>query len=464
MKKILTLSFLLFLFGFFQFSSKVSAATLTREEVMAELQLLKERMLRLEQALEDIEEKSPRSDKSAEIQTSETASKSILRQGERGVAGHLRALQVLPDDKGQNVSECSAENRTSAATGMQISEADDGRILRQGERGVVGHLRAMSESGEGIQFSGALEIEAGYERFKPRSEKSEESGFLELATVELVVDAYLYDSLKAHIIFDYEDGEGVDIDGAMLHFQAEDVCQPDCSCRSPWFASLGLMTVPFGYYESHFINDPLTLILGETQEVAALAGVHGGPFTLAAGVYNADMDVEGKDDHIDSFVAAAFFRLDEKAIPDFSLQSGISYISNIADSNELVDFFDDEFGADSVVDRVDGISAFLSLSFKEMFSLQAEWVSALDSFKEDKGFEPKAWNLELAYRPLETMEIGLRYGGSDEALNFLPETQLGAILAYEIFKNTSIGIEYLYEEFESRDKANRVTTQLGIEF
>ena len=135
-----------------------------------------------------------------------------------------------------------------------------------------------------------------------------------------------------------------------------------------------------------------------------------------------------------------------------------------ADSNELTDFFDDEFGTDTLIDRVDGISAFLSLSFKELFYLEAEWVSALDNFKEEKRFEPKAWNLELAFRPLETMELGLRYSGSDDALDFLPETQIGVIAAYEIFANTSIGIEYLYEEFENNDKINRVTTQLGVQF
>ena len=498
MKKILTISFLLLLFIVFQLCRESCAADLTKEDIMTELQVLKARMVRLEQALEEIEGTSSSPDKSAVNQTAtelkvapqdkvettpkctaenrirETENNRILRQGERGVVGHWEALKktgkpdkstveqtsselkVAPEDKIETTTECTAENL--------LPEAEDNRILRQGERGVVGHLRALRETGEGLELSGSLEIEAGYEHLKPKHEKSEKSSFLELATVEIVIDAYLSNSLKAHIIFDYEEGEGVDIDEAMLHYQAEDVCQPDCSCNSPWFASLGRMTVPFGYYESHFITDPLTLVLGETQEVAALGGVHSGSFTLAAGVYNGDMDEEGKEDHIDNFVAAVFFQLDEKAIPDFALQTGISYISNIADSNELTDFFDDEFGVDTVMDRVDGISAFLSLSFKEMFSLEAEWVSALDKFKEDQRFEPKAWNLELAVRLLENMEIGLRYGGSEDALNFLPETQFGVIAAYEIFENTSIGFEYLYEEFDNKDKINRITTQLGVEF
>ena len=225
MKKILTISFLLLLFAAFQLNQESYAATLSREEIMAELQLLKERMMRLEQALEEIEETPSKLDKGV-------------------VEQKLTKLKERPDDEGETVPECRAETSDPEAT--------DNRILRQGERGVVGHWQALKESGEGIELSGAVEIEAGYEHFKAKHEKSEKSSFLELATVELVVDAHISDSLKAHIVIDYEDGEGLDIDEAMLHYQAEDVCRPDCSCRSHWFASLGLMTVPFGYYESHF--------------------------------------------------------------------------------------------------------------------------------------------------------------------------------------------------------------------
>ncbi len=441
MKKTLTAILLLIFFCLFHLSPKAYAEGLTKKEILAELQLMKERMAKLEEALAKLDKPAPKTDNSANPSPNRSFSTNY---------------NVIETPEQESAAECIAENLTP--------EPEDKRILQQGERGVAGHLQALRKRGEGLEFSGSLEIEGGYESFRAKSQKREDSSFLELATVELVVDAYLSDSLRAHIIFDYEDGEGIDIDEAMLHFRAEDVCQPDCACNSPWFASLGRMTVPFGYYESHFISDPLTMVLGETQEIAALGGVHSGPFTLAAGAYNGDIDEAGKEDHIDNFVAAAFFRLDEKAISNLTLLSGISYISNITDSNELTQFFDDEFNTDTVLDRVNGISAFLSLSFKKLFSLEAEWVSALDSFKEDPNFEPKAWNLELAYRPLETMEIGLRYSGSKDALNFLPETQFGIIAAYEIFANTSIGIEYLYEEYENSDQANRITTQLGVQF
>jgi len=58
--------------------------------------------------------------------------------------------------------------------------------------------------------------------------------------------------------------------------------------------------------------------------------------------------------------------------------------------------------------------------------------------------------------------------GTEE--NFLPDTQVGICVIYEIFNNTSIGLEYLYEEFEYYEESGNdaevvtITTQLAVEF
>ncbi|MBN2809793.1 MAG: LbtU family siderophore porin [Deltaproteobacteria bacterium] len=435
MKKIIIFAMLFLFVSVVQKDGRVLAEEIGRAEIMAELQILKQRMARLEEALAGLAETVP----STQQQT------------------------VSPDG--------SAKVATAPAAPVPVgrkpnppTDNPEAQLLRQGERSVAEHLEALRKAGQGIEFSGTIEIEASYENYKAQHESGVASSHLDLATAELGVDAFLSPGVRAHIIFAYDKDEGVDLDEAMLHYQAIGVCQPDCTCNAHWFASLGLMKVPFGYYASHFITDPLTLTLGETREVAALAGLNGGPLMLAAGVYNGALDVEGREDHLDKFFAAAFLHLKEGLVPDLSGQVGISYISNIADSIELTDYFADEFAVDSLQARVGGCSAFLSLAFREIFSLEAEWVGALGHFKVDRRFAPKTWNLELAYRPLEALEIGLRYAGSRDGLNFLPEKQYGLVAAYEIFEKTSIGIEYLYEEYENQDRANRVTTQVGVEF
>jgi hypothetical protein len=114
---------------------------------------------------------------------------------------------------------------------------------------------------------------------------------------------------------------------------------------------------------------------------------------------------------------------------------------------------------------------FLSGSFLDNFFFEAEYVTATDNFEEsdlglDLGdkFEPRAWNFELAYVITKDLEAAVRYEGSDDALDLIPEKQYGAALTYSIFEKASLSVEYLYGEFESDDERTLLTAQLAIEF
>ena len=322
----------------------------------------------------------------------------------------------------------------------------------------------LEEYIQGIEFSGTIEVEAGYEQIKPKGDVKEESSDLTLATVDFAVDALINDGMRTHILFEYEDGEDVIVDEAIIHYQAKEVCVPDLSCNSPWYANIGRLTIPFGYFESLFISGPLTEDLGETKETAVIAGIYNPFINIAAGVFNGDIDKAGNNDRIESYVAACTFTIPEDVSPNAGLMIGVSYISNIADSDELADFFDEELGTDEIIEYVAGFSSFLSVSLMDRFFFEAEYVSAVESFEEDKNFEPKAWNFEVAFIPIEDVEVAVRYGGSSDTLNFLPDTQVGICGIYEIFNNTYIGLEYLYEEFENDDEVVTITTQLAVEF
>lgn len=239
---------------------------------------------------------------------------------------------------------------------------------------------------------------------------------------------------------------------------------PDLSCNSPWYASVGKLKLPFGYFESHFINDLLTENLGESTETAVVAGIHNPFVNIAAGIFNGDLDKAGNDNRIENYVAAGIFTLPEDIFPDVDLMAGVSYTSNIADSDDLADFFDEEFGSDTIIDYVSGFSSFLSVSLMDRFFFEAEYVGAIESFEENKNFKPKTWDFQFAVKPMEDIEVAVLYGGSSDTLNFLPDTQYGIAGFYEIVNNTSIGLEYLYEKFDNDDKVNRLTTQLAVEF
>jgi hypothetical protein len=350
------------------------------------------------------------------------------------------------------------ERTRSLEETLSIPEKDEASVIKDDEEDKEGE-----EYIKGIEFSGTIEVEAVYEKIKPKAGEKKDSSDLTLATVDLAVDALITDRIKTHILFDYEDDEEIIVDEAIIHFQAEEACVPDLSCSSPWYASIGRLTVPFGYFESHFISGPLTEDLGETKETAVVAGIYNPFLNIAAGVFNGDMDKDGNSDRIESYVAACTFTLPEDVSSNVGLKIGVSYISNIADSDDLADFFVEGF-ADTILDYVAGFSSFLSFSLMNRFFFEAEYVGAVESFEEDKNFKPKAWNFEVAFMAIEDFEVTVRYGGSQDTLNFIPDTQVGICGIYEIFNNTSIGLEYLYEEFENNDELVSLNVQLAVEF
>lgn len=366
------------------------------------------------------------------------------------------------------------ERMRSLEEALEISEKGEASDITEDE-----DVEDLEEYIQRIEFSGTIEVEAVYEQIKPKVGKKEDHSDLTLATVDFAIDALINDRMKTHVLFEYEDDEDVEedliVDEAIILFQAEEVCVPDLSCNSPWYASVGKLTVPFGYFESNFISGPLTEDLGETKETAVIAGIYNPFINIAAGVFNGDTDKAGNSNRIESYVAACTFTLPEDVSPNVGLMIGVSYISNIADSDELADFFIEEFDPDpiAITDYVAGFSSFLSISFMNRLFIEAEYVGAVESFEEDKNFEPKAWNFEVAFIPIEDFEVIVRYGGSSDTLpvtllpdteNFLPDKQVGICGIYEIFNNTSISLEYLHEEFENDDEVVTITTQLAVEF
>jgi len=348
-----------------------------------------------------------------------------------------------------------------------------------GVKGIRKRYEVLDKIRDGIHFSGTVEVEAGYEKSEPAQGDSENSSDIVLATAELGVDAAITDRVKAHVLFSYEDDEDVVIDEAYIAINSDAVCEPDEACKAPWYAGAGKLYVPFGSFESHFLSDPLTLELGETRETAALAGVWNDWVNVAAGVFNGDINETGKDDHIAKFFAAGFFSLPEETVSAFELRAGVSYISDISDSNGLTDFMSEEFTTESeVTDEepevipfddevqayVQGFSAFISATFAEKFTVEAEYMGALDAYKENPNFKPQSWNFEFAFTPIEVLELAIRYGGSDKTLNFLPDTQYGGCIRYSLFENTSLALEYMYGEFENDDKEHSVTAQLAVEY
>lgn len=314
---------------------------------------------------------------------------------------------------------------------------------------------ALSES-EAYHLGGVVEVEAGF--VNEDDPAMGDSSDIALATVEIGLDAKLNKNVEAQIVLLYEDGEDFTVDEGTI------------TLTGPYgeFITAGKMFVPFGMFNSHFISDPLTLELGETNETALMIGYTNDMVDLSVAAFNGDFDdvsigdTVGADDEIDDFVASI------TVTPAKGISFGASYISDIADTDaELAAAFYGISSTDVYTgvydDKVAGYSAFLSASIGPI-TLDAEYLAAAEKFDtadiatED---QPSTFNVEIAYSISEKAEIALRYEGAED---FEIEKQYGIAYSRELYENTSFALEYLAGEYENDDERTVVTAQLGIEF
>jgi hypothetical protein len=364
-------------------------------------------------------------------------------------------------------------NRQKEMSKQEISKKVPTALEAQGLPERVRRIEEkMAEKQEGIlekwadkiTLSGLIEAEASYEDYDyddPAIDDKDSSDIV-LATVELGVDVDIIKHVKGHVLFLWEEDETepVDVDEGFITLDGEDVV--------PLYLNVGKLYVPFGNFESHFISDPLTLELGETRESALTVGCVNPWMDVSVSAFNGDIDETGEDNHIESYVAKASFSVPEKLVSNFGIAGGVSYISNIADSDNLQD---EIVPTDGIKDYVGGLNAFLSISFMDKLFIECEYLGALDEFEAgelsfDGGneFQPETWNFELAYAATDRLELAVKYEGGDDLGDFLPEDQYGAAVTFALFEDTSLSFEYLHGEFENDDERDLFTTQLAVEF
>lgn len=308
------------------------------------------------------------------------------------------------------------------------------------EKKAPGHMEGISDR---ISLGGLVEVEAAHE-----SGDSTSSDIV-AATVELSLDAEINDNVNAHILLLWEESGRIEMDEATIEV------------TSPYelVVTLGKMYVPFGVFSSHFVSDPITLELGETNETAVLGTYETGIFSGSVGIFNGDVDEAGEENVISDYV------LSVSATPIEDLALGFSYISDISDSDQGLT------GA-TVADTVAGIALSATFTY-DKFTIDFEYVGALEDFNvadldadtNGSGDRPTAFNFEVAYQLNDKTEVAGKYEGNDEFFAF-PDSQIGAVASYELFPHTAVAVEYLFGEFDTAGMEDRhlFTAQLAVEF
>jgi hypothetical protein len=313
----------------------------------------------------------------------------------------------------------------------------------------------------GLSFSGALEVEAGFEH----GYGDEKTGNITLATVEVGIEAEVCDWVIANVILLWEEDDTpqVEVDEGTISLGNTE--------RSPLYLTAGKFAMPFGAYETTMISDPLTLELGEAPQSAVQVGLER-PSGFSGSVYafNGDIDEVGEDDKINCFGANIGYGLE---VGNIGLEIGAGWINNIADSDGLGAWIDDnDF---TLKEYVGGFTGHVIVTVAP-FTLMGEYVAALDDIEftnSHKQEAPSAYALELAYT-FELMgkeyTLGVAYQGTDNCGGILPETRLLASFGVSLWENVGVALEYAQDkdykvsDGGSGDEADIVTVQLAIEF
>ncbi len=385
------------------------------------------------------------------------------------------SLAENPELEELNQAYEELKNRTQKLENRLEKYAGEAPIETEESDNDMDELSAKNFGGifKETSIGGCIELEAFYEHFSPHNAADEKNSSIDVASVEMYVNSNFAHRLSSIIVFDYEKNHGVTIDEALIHFQAFDTDIPDFRIKPAWFASAGKMDLPFGRYESHLLSDPIVKELGETHAVSILLGLYHKPFTISISVFNGEMDQMNRSDYIESYVVSVngYFEL----LNGVELSVGTSYISNLAESNSLAEFLNNEYlsneSDDATTDKdvrlkeyIPGISSYLSLSFIERLFINLEYVSALRRFEEDRMLKPSAWNAEIAFLPMEDLAIAVGYGESFDTLDFLPEMQYSAAVVYDMSDRISVGFDALLRKFLTNDEINRLSMKFGVSF
>ena len=389
----------------------------------------------------------------------------------------MRELKALKARVGQLEAKLAdAQDKAQKASSLAVkAEARSHKVSQQVQEATKPGL--LSELSKRVSVTGAVEFEASYERFKPSGGDSSSSSGFELATAEVIFEVNIHKYAKGVIHFLWEEGDdAICLDeGFIILGQTDDM---------PLYAMVGRMYPAIGVFDSWFISDPITLEAFETQATAIEVGYQHEWFSIGVGGYNGDVHArgDGDDNNVNTFFARLNLTPPAEALGGVGVALGFAYTNNIASNNGLAEAVAgtmelDDAGAlvasgDGTVDSlVGGYSASLLVEYG-MFALAAEYITAATSFDRadltldagGKQVQPYAFNIELAVMPIEALALAVRYGGSGDMFDLLPEKQYGVAASYQLFEHVTLAVQYLRSTFSNDDESDLFSGQVAVTF
>ncbi|MBW2004771.1 MAG: LbtU family siderophore porin [Deltaproteobacteria bacterium] len=343
-------------------------------------------------------------------------------------------------------------------------------------------IKALEEKIEGasallnkLSFSGAIELDYSYADDSNIGDNTvnDSTSDLDIGTVELGLEAAFHEYVTGNFILKGEaldtDDDRVFWDEATISIQKEEF---------PIYFVGGKRGQPFGMFESHLINDPITQDCYEIAKTGVTIGytIESLGLDISATIY--------KGEELMGHLVEAEYGFARDNSPAYEETDDVnSYIGNITisplDALMLSAYYDSEPG-DGDRNETAGISAHYEIG---MVTLDAEYIAALSrekNFTDNKEYNESAWFIGVAYQAAEPLEIAARYETFDDDITGEQDGHLtdrySIGFTYALFENDSFANnlmgEYRVSNFEVEpgnpngvdDKLNEAFLRLAIEF
>ncbi|MDA3834194.1 MAG: LbtU family siderophore porin [Spirochaetales bacterium] len=325
---------------------------------------------------------------------------------------------------------------------------------------------------ENIKFSGTIELDYSYadprDIADPNSDSTSE---LDIGTVELGAEVKFHEWVTGNFLLKGEsldsDNDRIFCDEATIAIKKEGF---------PLYFVGGKRAQPFGVFETHLINDPITQDCYEVVKAGATIGFTPGLWGLdiSATVYRGEALADKLSE------SGYGWARDPDPNPD-PTDDVNSYIFNITlapiEGLNLSAYFDSEPGQGDRNETAGG-----SVEYKVgIFTFDAEYIKALNREKhaaDNKEYKESAWFGAIACQVIDPLEIAARHEAFDDDITGDQDGHLENRYSiganYKLFEKENFAatlmLEYRRSNYEkaagsaAQDKADEAFARLAFEF
>ena len=345
--------------------------------------------------------------------------------------------------------------------------------LEQEIKALKEKIEGTSDLSDRLTFSGAIELDYSYADDSDIGDNTvdDSTSDLDIGTVELGIEVAFHQYVTGNFILK---GEDLDTDDDRIFWdEATIAIQKE---EFPIYFVGGKRGQPFGVFESHLINDPITQDCYEIVKPGATIGYATDLFDISATVY--------KGEELVGHLEEAEYGFARDNSPAYEETDDVnSYIGNITifpfEGLTIAAFYNSEPGDG---DRNETAGGMFHYEYSKI-TLDAEYIAAIQRerhFTDKKEYKESAWFAAAAFQVIDPLEIAARYEAFDDDIAGEQDGHLeyrySIGFTYTLFEKddfaTNLMGEYRISNFEVEpgnpngvdDKLNEACLKLAIEF